>query len=116
EKLKEYDINAQVSGRAKHFHSIFKKMERRKAEYEQVYDVIAFRIIVHNITECYKALGVIHATYKPVPGRFKDYIAMPKANGYQSLHTTVIGPKGERIEIQIRTQEMQQVADSGIAA
>lgn len=116
EKLKEYDIQAQVAGRAKHFYSIFKKMERRKADYEQIFDVIAFRIIVDNITECYKSLGVIHAGYKPVPGRFKDYIAMPKANAYQSLHTTVIGPHGERVEIQIRTQDMHQVAEGGIAA
>lgn len=116
EKLKEYDIQAQVTGRAKHFYSIFKKMERRKVDFDQVFDIIAFRIVVDNITECYKALGVIHASYKPVPGRFKDYIAMPKANAYQSLHTTVIGPKGERIEIQIRTQEMHQVAEGGIAA
>lgn len=116
ERLKEYDIQAQVSGRAKHFYSIFKKMERRKADYEQVFDVIAFRIVVDNITECYKSLGVIHAAYKPVPGRFKDYIAMPKANAYQSLHTTVIGPHGERVEIQIRTQDMNQVAEGGIAA
>jgi GTP pyrophosphokinase len=116
EKLAEYDIQAQVTGRAKHFYSIYKKMERRKADFEQVFDVIAFRIIVDNITECYKALGVIHAAYKPVPGRFKDYIAMPKANAYQSLHTTVIGTHGERVEIQIRTQEMHQVAEGGIAA
>ncbi len=116
EQLKEYDVQAQVMGRSKHFYSIFKKMERRKVDFEQVYDIIAFRILVDNITECYKALGVIHATYKPVPGRFKDYIAMPKANGYQSLHTTVIGPHGERIEIQIRTHEMNQVAEGGIAA
>ncbi|MFZ9594543.1 MAG: RelA/SpoT family protein [Bdellovibrionia bacterium] len=116
ERLKEYDIKAQVTGRAKHFFSIYKKMERRKADYEQVFDIIAFRIIVDNITECYKSLGVIHAAYKPVPGRFKDYIAMPKANAYQSLHTLVIGPHGERVEIQIRTQEMHQVAEGGIAA
>ena len=116
EKLKEYDIHAQILGRAKHFYSIFKKMERRKSDFEQIYDMIAFRIVVDNITECYKSLGVIHAGFKPVPGRFKDYIAMPKVNGYQSLHTTVIGPKGERIEIQIRTQEMNQIAEGGIAA
>ena len=114
--LKEYDIEASIVGRAKHFYSIYKKMERSSVDFEQIHDVIAFRIIVDNITECYKALGVIHATYKPVPGRFKDYIAMPKANGYQSLHTTVIGPHGERVEIQIRTQEMNQVAEGGIAA
>jgi len=116
EKLKEYEIRAFISGRAKHFYSIFKKMERRKVDFEQVFDIIAFRIVVDNITECYKALGVIHATYKPVPGRFKDYIAMPKANAYQSLHTTVIGPHGERVEIQLRTQDMHQVAEGGIAA
>ncbi len=116
EKLKEYDIQATVQGRSKHFYSIFKKMERRNADFDQIFDLIAFRIVVDNITECYKALGVIHATYKPVPGRFKDYIAIPKANGYQSLHTTVIGPSGERVEIQIRTQEMQQIAEGGIAA
>lgn len=116
EKLKEYDIQAVIAGRAKHFYSIYKKMERRKADYDQIFDIIAFRIIVDNITECYKALGVIHAAFKPVPGRFKDYIAMPKANAYQSLHTTVIGTSGERVEIQIRTQEMHQVAEGGIAA
>lgn len=116
EKLKEYDINATITGRAKHFHSIFKKMERRSADFDQIHDLIAFRILTENITECYKALGVIHATYKPVPGRFKDYIAIPKANGYQSLHTTVIGPSGDRIEIQIRTHEMHQIAEGGIAA
>ena len=116
EKLSEYDMKATIEGRAKHFYSIYKKMERRNADFDQIFDIIAFRIVVDNITECYKALGVIHATYKPVPGRFKDYIAMPKANNYQSLHTTVIGPHGERIEIQIRTEEMNEIADKGIAA
>ncbi|MBC7691734.1 MAG: bifunctional (p)ppGpp synthetase/guanosine-3',5'-bis(diphosphate) 3'-pyrophosphohydrolase [Methylotenera sp.] len=116
EKLVEYDMKAHIQGRAKHFYSIYKKMERHGVDFEQVYDIIAFRILVDNITECYKGLGVIHATYMPVPGRFKDYIAMPKANAYQSLHTTVIGPAGERIEIQIRTHEMNQVAEKGIAA
>jgi GTP diphosphokinase / guanosine-3',5'-bis(diphosphate) 3'-diphosphatase len=116
EKLKEYEINAQILGRAKHFYSIFKKMERRKLDFDQIHDMIAFRILVDNITECYKSLGVIHAAFKPIPGRFKDYIAMPKNNNYQSLHTTVIGPEGDRIEIQIRTQEMNNVAEGGIAA
>lgn len=116
EKLKEYDLHGQVHGRPKHFYSVYKKMERRNIDFEQVHDLIAFRIVLDNITECYKALGVIHATYKPVPGRFKDYIAIPKANKYQSLHSTVIGPHGERIEIQIRTHEMNQIAEHGIAA
>jgi guanosine-3',5'-bis(diphosphate) 3'-pyrophosphohydrolase len=116
DRLKEYDIQATIEGRAKHFYSMYKKMERDSIDFEQIHDVIAFRLLVDNITECYKALGVIHATYKPVPGRFKDYIAMPKANGYQSLHTTVIGPNGERVEIQIRTHDMHQVAEGGIAA
>jgi GTP pyrophosphokinase len=116
EKLTEYDVTAQVSGRAKHFYSIYKKMERRQVDFTELHDLIAFRIVVENITECYKALGVIHAAFRPVPGRFKDYIAMPKANHYQSLHTTVIGPSGERTEIQIRTHEMHLVAERGIAA
>jgi guanosine-3',5'-bis(diphosphate) 3'-pyrophosphohydrolase len=116
EKLSEYDVKAQVIGRAKHFYSIYKKMERRQVDYNELHDIIAFRIIVDNITECYKALGVIHAAFRPVPGRFKDYIAMQKANHYQSLHTTVIGLGGERTEIQIRTQEMNMVAERGIAA
>lgn len=116
EKLKEYGIKADVTGRPKHFYSIFKKMEQRSVEFEEIHDVIAFRIIVENITECYKALGVMHAAFRPIAGRFKDYIAMPKPNNYQSLHTTVIGPYGERLEIQIRTQEMHQIANSGVAA
>jgi guanosine-3',5'-bis(diphosphate) 3'-pyrophosphohydrolase len=116
EKLDEYDVKAQIVGRAKHFYSIYKKMERRQVDFNELHDVLAFRIVVDNITECYKALGVIHAAFRPVPGRFKDYIAMPKANNYQSLHTTVIGPSGERTEIQIRTNEMHLVAERGIAA
>lgn len=116
EKLDEYDVKALVQGRAKHFYSIYKKMERRQVDFNELHDLLAFRINVDNITECYKALGVIHAAFRPVPGRFKDYIAMPKANNYQSLHTTVIGPSGERTEIQIRTNEMHLVAERGIAA
>jgi len=116
EKLKEYDLKGFVTGRPKHFYSIYKKMESRGMDYDQIHDIIAFRITLDNITECYKALGVIHASWIPIPGRFKDYIAMPKANKYQSLHTTVIGPKRERIEIQIRTHEMHKIAEEGIAA
>ena len=116
EKLVEYDVKAQVVGRAKHFYSIYKKMERRQVDFNELHDLLAFRIVVDNITECYKSLGVIHSAFRPVPGRFKDYIAMPKANNYQSLHTTVIGTSGERTEIQIRTHEMHMVAERGIAA
>jgi GTP diphosphokinase / guanosine-3',5'-bis(diphosphate) 3'-diphosphatase len=117
ESLKEYGLNSSVSGRPKHFYSIYKKLEQRNSvEIDDIHDIIAFRIIVDNITECYKALGVIHAIFKPIPGRFKDYIAMPKPNNYQSLHTTVIDPTGERMEIQIRTLEMHSIAQSGVAA
>ena len=116
EKLLHYSLKADVTGRPKHFYSIYKKMIARGVDFEQIQDVLAFRIIVSNITECYKALGIIHSSYTPIPGRFKDYIAIPKINNYQSLHTTVIGPKSERIEIQIRTFEMDEVAETGVAA
>ncbi len=116
EKLLEYSLHAEVKGRPKHFYSIYKKMTNRGMEFDQVQDILAFRIIVQNITECYKALGIIHSSFTPIPGRFKDYIAIPKVNNYQSLHTTVIGPKAERIEIQIRTNEMDDVAETGVAA
>jgi guanosine-3',5'-bis(diphosphate) 3'-pyrophosphohydrolase len=114
--LYEYQIKALIFGRAKHLYSIHRKMQRRQVAFEEVYDIIAFRIVVSTIDECYKVLGVIHSFYKPLQGRFKDYIAIPKSNSYQSLHSTVIGPGGERIEIQIRTYEMQRIAESGLAA
>lgn len=116
EKLSEYSLQAEVKGRPKHFYSIYKKMIARGVDFDQIQDILAFRLIVSNITECYKSLGIIHSSFTPVPGRFKDYIAIPKVNGYQSLHTTVIGPRAERIEIQIRTTEMDEIAETGVAA
>lgn len=109
-------IKFEVQGRPKHLYSIYKKMQARNIDYEQVYDVLAFRVNVGTIAECYEVLGMAHSLWKPIPGRFKDFIAMPKNNNYQSLHTTVIGPQAERIEIQIRTHEMHDVAERGIAA
>ena len=116
EKLAEHGIAGEVSGRSKHLFSIYRKMEKRNVELEEIYDLIAIRILVNDLRECYEVLGVIHSSWKPIPGRFKDYIAMPKGNMYQSLHTTVIGPHGDRMEVQIRTHEMHNVADAGIAA
>jgi GTP diphosphokinase / guanosine-3',5'-bis(diphosphate) 3'-diphosphatase len=115
-KLEESEIRARVKGRHKHFFSIYNKMKDQNLDVNQVYDIVACRVIVSSLKECYEVLGLIHAMWKPVPGRFKDYISMPKANMYQSLHTTVIGPLGQSLEIQIRTWEMDKVAEEGIAA
>ncbi|MDQ3266352.1 MAG: bifunctional (p)ppGpp synthetase/guanosine-3',5'-bis(diphosphate) 3'-pyrophosphohydrolase [Myxococcota bacterium] len=115
-KLKENTLQGEVSGRFKHLYSIYKKMKAQGIEFEQVPDVLAFRIILKDVAGCYEALGLMHQLWKPVPGRFKDFIAIPKPNMYQSLHTTVLGPRSERIEVQIRTEEMHRIAEEGIAA
>ena len=114
--MEDAGIQAQVDGRIKHFFSIYKKMVNQGKTIDQIYDLFAVRILVDNVKDCYAALGVIHEMYKPIPGRFKDYIAMPKPNMYQSLHTTLIGPSGQPFEIQIRTYEMHKTAEYGIAA
>ncbi len=116
ETLEREGVRAEVSGREKRPYSIWRKMERKNVSFEHLSDIIAFRVIVDTVEDCYRALGIIHGSYSMVPGRFKDYISTPKANNYQSLHTTVIGPERSRVEIQIRTREMHEVAEKGVAA
>src|SRR5262249_9410723 len=115
-KLADRGISAAVKGRQKRPYSVWRKMERKSVGFEQLSDILGFRVIVGTLEECYQALGVVHTTWPVVPGRFKDYISTPKQNDYRSLHTTMIGPGRQRVELQIRTRDMHEIAEYGIAA
>jgi GTP pyrophosphokinase len=114
--LNEQGIQATVYGRPKHIFSIWKKMQKKRLSFEQLFDIRAMRIIADRLQDCYAALGIVHANFKHIPNEFDDYIATPKTNGYQSIHTVIVGPQGKSIEIQIRTQQMHQDAELGVAA